>query len=597
MHWGIKAKQVAGVTLLVGLAAILPSAWYLSELARVHLEETQARAELVAQAIYLRAYDVIASGVNPRTGLQTDAGLRSILQASIFSDNVLYASVVDVKGVVIADSDPSNVGTTLATVGSLSALIEQGRIPQARAIYSKDAGTYEFSEQLLLAGSGPGGTTELGSIRVGVSTLLIRTELEQSLRTPVYTALGVLVGASLIAMLLAQIVLRPIHVIRSGLARLGRGELDVNVDLPPEGELADLGDSFKAVSARLAADRTQLAGQKATLESVVEHLEDAVALFAPDGALLFANPAMRAAFRPNAAGPIGQLLPADHPYRTLVEDTLSDRQSRSPAQVSVPDAGERLILSHVVEDADGHCLGVMLVARNLAYLSEVESTLSYSRKLAALGRLSAGIAHEVKNPLNATMIHLELLKMQVADVPAALDHVRVIASQVRRLDEVVQGFLKFTRPEDLKLQPVMIAPLIEELMPIIGAEADKSGVDVRVECPPRLPAVAADPRMLQQAILNLALNACQAMPGGGRLRIAAASRPDRRVELLFEDTGVGIPPEHLEKIFDLYFTTKPLGTGIGLSMVFRTVQLLDGDIEVQSVPGRGTTFKVLLRQA
>src|SRR6185437_3369131 len=98
------------------------------------------------------------------------------------------------------------------------------------------------------------------------------------------------------AMLLAQLVVRPIHVIRSGLARLGRGEIDVKVDLPAEAELAGLGDSFKAVSERLAADQTQLAGQRATLESVVEHLEDAVALFAPDGTLLFANPAMRASF-------------------------------------------------------------------------------------------------------------------------------------------------------------------------------------------------------------------------------------------------------------------------------------------------------------
>jgi signal transduction histidine kinase len=112
-----------------------------------------------------------------------------------------------------------------------------------------------------------------------------------------------------------------------------------------------------------------------------------------------------------------------------------------------------------------------------------------------------------------------------------------------------------------------------------------------------LPSVSADSAMLQQAFLNLALNAFQAMPAGGRLRIAAAARPGRRVEVMFEDNGVGIPPEHLEKIFDLYFTTKEHGTGIGLSMVYRTVQLHDGEIEVQSVVGNGTTFRVLLRQA
>src|SRR5207244_2330088 len=144
-------------------------------------------------------------------------------------------------------------------------------------------------------------------------------------------------------------------------------------------------------------------------------------------------------------------------------------------------------------------------------------------------------------PLNATMIHLELLKMQVQDTPAAKEHLSVIAAQVRRLDEVVQGFLKFTRPEDLRLQPTAIAPLIEELMPVILAEAEKSGVNVRVECAPTLPHVSVDPGMLQQAFLNLALNACQAMPHGGRLRIAASTSAGRRVEVVFEDTGIGIP--------------------------------------------------------
>ena len=106
-----------------------------------------------------------------------------------------------------------------------------------------------------------------------------------------------------------------------------------------------------------------------------------------------------------------------------------------------------------------------------------------------------------------------------------------------------------------------------------------------------------DPSLLQQAFLNLALNACQAMPHGGRLRIVARGKAGQQLEVEFEDTGIGISPEHLSKIFDLYFTTKQHGSGIGLSLVYRTVQLHDGDIEVQSIPGRGTTFRVQLRQA
>ena len=133
-------------------------------------------------------------------------------------------------------------------------------------------------------------------------------------------------------------------------------------------------------------------------------------------------------------------------------------------------------------------------------------------------------------------------------------------------------------------------------MPVISAEAGKSQVEVRLDVPVELPPAHADPSLLEQAFLNLALNACQAMPTGGRLRIAARTR-GRIIEVAFEDTGLGIPPEQLSRIFDLYFTTKPQGSGIGLSLVYRTIQLHDGDIEVQSVPGRGTTFTVHLRQA
>jgi signal transduction histidine kinase len=234
--------------------------------------------------------------------------------------------------------------------------------------------------------------------------------------------------------------------------------------------------------------------------------------------------------------------------------------------------------------------------------------------MAALGRLSAGVAHEVKNPLNAMMIHLELLRQKCAATPAgavrhgqapagdvadatqALQHINVIADEIHRLDEVVQGFLKFTRPEDLKLQPVVLSALLAEVVPIVRPEADRVGVQLVVECGDA-PDVNGDFAMLRQAFLNLALNACQAMPDGGTLRIRCGPGRGRRVQVTFSDTGVGIRPEHLQRVFDLYFTTKERGSGIGLSMAYRTVQMHDGEIEVQSTLGAGTTFRVLLPQA
>ena len=189
----------------------------------------------------------------------------------------------------------------------------------------------------------------------------------------------------------------------------------------------------------------------------------------------------------------------------------------------------------------------------------------------------------------------------MADLPTvnlgeALQHVDVIASEIRRLDQVVQGFLKFTRPEDLTLQPVGLKTLFDEVIPIVRPEAERAGVTLTVECD-GVPDVNGDPTMLRQAFLNLALNACQAMPNGGALRIRCEPARGRRVSITFADTGVGIAPKDLQRIFDLYFTTKEKGSGIGLSMVYRTVQMHDGEIEAQSTPGSGTTFQILLPQA
>jgi signal transduction histidine kinase len=269
-------------------------------------------------------------------------------------------------------------------------------------------------------------------------------------------------------------------------------------------------------------------------------------------------------------------------------------------------------MTHPIDDASGKFVGAMLVARNLGYLNQVHSTLNYSRKLAALGRLMAGVAHEVKNPLNAMTIHLELLKQKLAktrqlvavgsveagaSAPDVTKHVDVIGSEIQRLDQVVNGFLKFARPEELKLQPLQLAAVISDVSTTIGPEAERMNVVVRTECPRDLPEINADLSMLRQALLNLALNACQAMPTGGALRLACRPVPRKRVEVVVEDTGVGIPPEHLQKIFDLYFTTKEKGSGIGLSMVYRIVQLHDGEVEVQSTPGRGTRFRLVFPQA
>ena len=624
MRLSIKAKQIAGVTAIVGVAVVALSALYVTRLASVVLKESHARAELLSNAIFHRAREVVTESQDPYMALRTDPGLRAMLESTIYGESVTGAAILDTNGTVIAASDTTLVGRTLQPRPDLESLLAERAPQQLGVIYSSDGQTLDVGQPITL------GDTPFGSIRIGVSTLLMRQELTASLRPALFTAAIALAVAVLVAAILAQVMLRSIHVIKSGLTRLGKGEFGVTLDLPPGDEFGELGSFFNTVSQQLSADRTLLAGQKANLQSAVEHIEDAVALFNPSGELLFSNPAMEPLLPANAIGrALRGLLPDGHPYRTIVEETLATRRSRGPVQAKLEPESENLLMTHAIEGTDGQLVAVLLTARDIAYISRVQSTIAYSRKLVALGRLTAGIAHEVKNPLNAMMIHLELLRTKIrsgnlaitrqpavaaaggglglaaasresgmsAPVQAALQHVEVIEEEIRRLDEVVQGFLKFTRPEDLRLQPVSVSQLFDEILPILQPEADKHHVKIVVDAPPSLPSVNGDAAMLRQAFVNLAINACQAMPQGGTLRLLCAPASRERLEVRFEDTGVGIPPEHLGKIFDLYFTTKDHGTGIGLSMVYRIIQMHDGEVEVQSTLGRGTTFRILLPRA
>ena len=485
-RFGIKAKQVIGVTLIVTLAIAALTTVYVGLMVRVWLTETRARGELVAKAAYQRAFAVAAEDTTGELAgaLERDPGLRSILEASLYSDSVTFAAVVDASGRVIAHNDPTLLEKPLESRDQLTpgpkldALIKANAITQIKAIYTKGGGIYDVEQPLLISGG-----SSFGAIHVGVSTLLIRGQINAAINELRWPIIGVLLGTVFVAMLLANIILRPISVISSGVARLGRGEFDAEVDLPGDAELRDVSESIKAIGARLAAS----------------------------GA--------------------------------------TDANSRD------------------------------------------------AKRLVALSRLSAGIAHEIKNPLNAMSIHLELLRAQLASSREAAEPLAVITSQLRRLDDVVQTFLKFSRPEALTLKPTSLLAMLNDIKLIAEAEGERAGVKVSVDCPADLPDVMADATSLSNALLNLALNGCQAMPHGGTLRIVAKRHDADHIAIRISDTGVGIPADQLDKIFNLYFTTKEGGSGIGLAMVYRTVQLHDGDIAVESAPGRGTTFTVTLPPA
>ena len=237
------------------------------------------------------------------------------------------------------------------------------------------------------------------------------------------------------------------------------------------------------------------------------------------------------------------------------------------------------------------------INRMLDELKMRQEQLLQSRKMAAVGTLTSGIAHELNNPLNNISLTAEALLDDYDEMDDGRRQKLLtdIFTQVQRASGTVRNLLDFTRKDQLVLASVSIADVVASTLQLVGNELSLSKVETRIDVPADLPPVRGNPRTLQQVFLNLFLNAIQAMPNGGELTVEA-DRQDGTIRVLVRDTGIGIPREDLDKIFEPFFTTKDAGegTGLGLSVSYSIVEKHGGRIEVTSQPGQGTTFFVFL---
>jgi signal transduction histidine kinase len=333
------------------------------------------------------------------------------------------------------------------------------------------------------------------------------------------------------------------------------------------------------------------------------HLQAAVILLRPGGVVGFANAAAeRLVGRKLTNRTLGDALPSSHPLATVAAAVLDEGAEPRHETVTLPQGAneprEWAVSGYPLRAGDQRD-GALLVLRDLEPVRAVASLVSYSQKLAALGQLTSGVTHEVKNPLNAMRIHLELLRARLAKSgvpirPEIAENIDIIAQEIQRLDRVVQGFLRFAHPQALRLAPVDLNAILKDIARVARPEAVRAGVEIVLDAGRGLPRVTADAELIAQAIRNLVNNAIQAMPSGGTLTIASRQGASRGVEIRVADQGVGIPAENLDKIFRLYFTTKAGGSGIGLAMVYRIVQMHDGQVDVESTTGKGTTVVLTL---
>ncbi|MEE8510088.1 MAG: ATP-binding protein [candidate division NC10 bacterium] len=597
MRFGIKGKEVVAITLLTLLVVATTTFIHLSQLTRVVVQEALQQAELIAKQMYARSSRSLsrARGQNPAEILRRDQELRTLLDASVgYSPHLLYALIADQKGKMILNSEREKEGSDAPERPSLEHLLSLDPIGRFRALYERGK-IYETTLPLSL------NNKPFGSIRLGITTSLLRRELNASLQESLALAGLTLPVAWLVAMGLGTLILKPIRRLTREVDRIGRGDFEIDARRGRGDEIGELTSQLQLLGQQLQADRLKMLGEKAQLQQVVDHLEDAIILFTRDRRILFFNKAAEVVVRRPLEHVVGwpweDMLEPSHPLQPLLEQAFEQQVGFRNATIALPrDGGHKEFLVSVffVTDAQ-QAMGAMVVIKDLESIKTLQSLISYSAKLTALGRLTSGVAHEVKNPLNAMMIHLEIVKEKL-DVPPeqVQQSLEVIGSEIRRLDRVVQGFLKFIRPEELSLKLLDVNALLKDVVALLETEWQKDGIRFAFQFDPILPLMAADEELLRQAFLNILLNACQAMPTGGTVAISTEQEGGEIVRVSIADTGVGIPPEDIDKIFHLYYTTKPGGSGIGLSLVYRVAQMHDGSIEVSSKVGRGTTMVVRL---
>lgn len=615
MRLRLKTKITLSIALLVLMVVGVTSWLHILTLTRQVIEQADGRANLVAQQVFFQAQNALAEAANEgglpasnrpedvreyvRNALDQNSALTSLIDAEVGNSFLVYeVTIVDRDGTALISSDASLPGRKVLPRPPLSQLVGAGFIQQLRLIYGAPQ-AYDVSDPFKLGP--PGRQVPFGEIRVALHTGLLAIELTPALRSAILLALISVLASVLFAAVVSTAILAPVERISAQLDRISRGEFDQKP--------LERGDEFGQVSTKISQIGLQLRGVREifstlreNLDQILGGLEDGLLLFTRDGRAVMVSPAVE-----NFLGlPADQLLgrkaseifPPDHPLRSalvLIEDEF---EAIAAAEVDIPASDpslppQRIGVSVQVISEGGTRMGALVTLRDLQSLETISRQLQVSERLAALGRVTAGVAHEVKNPLNSMRLWLENLKESLpAGDGMPRQAVAVLDSEIDRLDSVVKRFLDFMRSQELRLEETNLEDLLQEVSAIARPQMERAHVQL-VEQYADLPPVRVDRPLLTQALLNLVFNAIQAMPSGGTLTFGLERRGES-AEIRIEDTGQGIAPELRGRVFQLFFTTRPGGSGIGLASAYKAIQLHDGSIDFDSQVGRGTTFRIEL---
>ena len=345
-------------------------------------------------------------------------------------------------------------------------------------------------------------------------------------------------------------------------------------------------------NARLMAEAAErldhISNLKAFTDTLLDNLSTSIIVLDTEGRLVLLNAAARVRFG------VGQELQEGHPLpHSLCEACQISRAltGESAAETDLPwDSSILEVQSVPLRDGNGVLLGAICLARDVTKVRMMEQQVRRVEKLAAIGELAAGAAHEIRNPLTSIRGFMQLLEARAQG--ARGDYFQIILNEIDRIDMIIRDLLLLARPAELQRVPTALDGLVNQVLLLHEQEFERQGIHLLREFQPDIRQGLLDPKMLRQLLYNLLLNAAQAMPFGGTLTVRLAeSGPDHLV-LAVSDTGVGIPAENLERLFVPFFTTKEEGTGLGLALCYSIVQAHQGRIDVESKVGLGTTFRI-----
>ena len=518
--------------------------------------------------------------------LRDNQPLRKLLDSTVaFGPAVVAASIVGSDGNVIVAANGDGEGKPALNLPSVTELDDQASrwllFTSLPGILT--AKVYEAQRRVEI------NSRPVATISVGVTTALIADRARHLLVVIVATAGLVVAAAMFVVLLVSNQILEQLAILSHGFEQLAAGNSPQEVKVSGVNELGTLAEKFNELSRQVRADRSRLDSDQTHLFDIVRSIQDAVVLLDANRVVLFANKEAQERLAPRS-GPLEgasmtSVLGPDHPLLGLVESTTTGTEAHD-VPLTLP-AGGTFLVSFFRLGRERIPAGLLIVLRDLTPVKELETALDSSNRLARLGTLISGLAHQLRSPLNGMNMRLELLRHEAGDAGAR--HIDKLRKEITRLNEAVEALLRFMRPEQLDLSDFSINDMLKEL----GARVAGDRVSVEYELDPSLPPVRADRGLIYEALSNLITNADQAMADGGVLKLSSLAQGSS-VELVIADKGAGISEEQLDRIFDLYYTTKAGGSGLGLPFAMRAIELNGGKIAIDSQLGQGTACRVTI---